>query len=733
MKKDWLVIKKGKISSWDEGMPLGNGMIGTLIFGAEKLCFSLDRGGLWDLTNPPEYEEKGYNYQNMVALVRAAKQGDEKAWSEYKRLFDGTYKYTYPTKINAGQIFFDFDVTDDTVFKLDISCGFASVENKNGEVTAFVSADKKVGAALLPKKVGYTVKFPEYYFKKTVSDGLGNSQKEPLGYDDTEIKEIYGIKCYINKMHDGTTFGIAIKEKFLGTKKFLRYYVFNKPTYGEAVQDIKETFAISDYSFFSLFSSHKTWWKNYWTESSISIPDKSLEKTYYLSYYLFGSGSRDEKDCYPMPLQGLWTACNGDLPPWKGDYHHDLNTQFTYLSYFRANHFNAGDSFISYLWNLRDTYKKFAKEFHGVDGYICPAVSTLDGKPLGGWSMYALSPTMSIWLAKSFDDYYEFTGDKKFLIEKGYPFFEGVCNAILSMMEEKNGKLYLPLSSSPEYNDAETTAFIDGWSNNDLMLCRYGFETMLKYGKILDVDVDKYKIALTKLDLPYQDKNGVFYLDGNGNYVEETHRHHSNLMAIYPLRTFTYEDGKNQRALEQNLCRLEKLGTGLWVGFSYPWFAAMSALALSANRALTHLKIFSKCFTADNGFHLNGDFKRYGVSLFHYRPFTLESSFCYCDALQEMLIQDHEGVINLFPCIPDDWKGEKISFNNFLARGGMSVSANFDGEKVNRFSISSEQEKIAKIKNVFGKEKLAFTNGKTITVKKGETFELHVKGTVSLK
>ena len=29
----------------------------------------------------------------------------------------------------------------------------------------------------------------------------------------------------------------------------------------------------------------------------------------------------------PIPLQGVWTADDGGLPPWKGDYHHDLNTQ----------------------------------------------------------------------------------------------------------------------------------------------------------------------------------------------------------------------------------------------------------------------------------------------------------------------------------------------------------------------------------------------------------------------
>ena len=50
-----------------------------------------------------------------------------------------------------------------------------------------------------------------------------------------------------------------------------------------------------------------------------------------------------------MPLQGVWTADDGGLPPWKGDYHHDLNTQMSYWHYLKANHIEEGESFIDFL------------------------------------------------------------------------------------------------------------------------------------------------------------------------------------------------------------------------------------------------------------------------------------------------------------------------------------------------------------------------------------------------
>ena len=43
----------------------------------------------------------------------------------------------------------------------------------------------------------------------------------------------------------------------------------------------------------------------------------------------------------PMALQGPWTR-DGGLPPWKGDYHNDLNTQMTYVAYPATGMFDSG-------------------------------------------------------------------------------------------------------------------------------------------------------------------------------------------------------------------------------------------------------------------------------------------------------------------------------------------------------------------------------------------------------
>ena len=72
-----------------------------------------------------------------------------------------------------------------------------------------------------------------------------------------------------------------------------------------------------------------------------------MQKYYLLCRYFYGAASR--RGAPPMPLQGVWTADNGGLPPWKGDYHNDLNTQMTYIAYQAAGHFDEGACYLDFL------------------------------------------------------------------------------------------------------------------------------------------------------------------------------------------------------------------------------------------------------------------------------------------------------------------------------------------------------------------------------------------------
>ena len=699
------------IENWDEALPLGNGKLGCLIYGNGPLRFALDRVDLWDTRPHPYTKEAGFCYKNLVKLSTSGKEED---WKERQRLFEkiAGKQYPYPSKITAGRIEFDFGFkTDNIQSHIDITRAIGEINIENGQkrIEIFLSATKFIGVARVWGEYALNLHIPAY-ISGAESENFGydsvNGEKNSLCFDYPKTAVIRDGKFifYRQKTYTDFEYGtVVLQKKYNGYNELYFTIATNKDGDDFIVKAQKELETVSNLGYERLKSEHIAWWNDYWKKSEINIGDELIEKTYYRSYYLFASCSR--KGFYPMPLQGVWTADNDCLPPWRGDYHHDTNTQLSYQSFLKANRLEEGEVFIDYLWEMRDAFRKFAKEFYEVEGLLIPACSTLDGKPIGGWAQYSFSPTMTIWVAQSFDEYWLYSGNVEFLRERAYPFFEEVGRAIFALLKEKDGKLYLPLSSSPEIFDASPQAYLKPNSNFDLSLLLYLYKTLSDYAKILGIDGTFYKEVLNKLDDIAINQDGVVMLDQTQK-LPITHRHFSHLMCLYPLHLINYDTKENQRIYNETIFDMEILGSGLWVGFSYAMFAQIYAMAKRGNSAYERLRQFANGYVADNGFHLNGDFKKFGYSAIHYRPFTLESLFGYCDALQEMLLQEHQGYLEIFPAVPDEWKQRRISFKNLRSYDGILVSATGDGGKLKELILISEKDKKVKIRNAFEVEQV---------------------------
>lgn len=376
-----------------------------------------------------------------------------------------------------------------------------------------------------------------------------------------------------------------------------------------------------------------------------------------------------------MPLQGVWTADDGNLPPWKGDYHNDLNTQLSYTHFYKANHLEEGESFLDFLWKSRNAGRRFAQRFYGTEGICLPGVMSIDGQPLGGWPMYSLSPTHQIWLCRSFEQYYRYTDDRQFLKEKAWTFFEETARCMTSLLEERDGHLYLPVSSSPEIHDDEKESWVTSNSNYDLALLRYLYGTLAEFSEILENgQKEKWMKILHRLPELAVNEKKVLRIAPDED-LEESHRHLSNAMAICPLHLYRYESREAKEIIDATILDYERLGSGMWVGFSFPWMSQLYAVQGNGEGAAAQLRIFWENFCSPNGFHLNGDFKRRGFTTFHYRPFTLEANMYAADALQEMLFQMDGNVLHLFPAVPEEWLNREMAFSGFRGYQGILVSA----------------------------------------------------------
>ena len=143
----------------------------------------------------------------------------------------------------------------------------------------------------------------------------------------------------------------------------------------------------------------------------------AISRQYHLVQYFYGAASR--RGAPPMPLQGVWTADNGGLPPWKGDYHNDLNTQMTYIAYQTAGHCDEGCVSRLLVGSPR-CLSGFAAISMGRPGSPAPVSCRW---PASRWVAGANTACRQPWRLERhlFYLHWRYTEDGEFLRERAYP------------------------------------------------------------------------------------------------------------------------------------------------------------------------------------------------------------------------------------------------------------------------------------------------------------------------
>jgi hypothetical protein len=706
-------------SAWDEAVPLGNGMVGALVWQkGEKLRFSLDRSDLWDQRPMKGLHRKEFSYQWVYEQV---KKNDYKIVQDY---FDAPYdREAAPTKIPGGALEFNISNWGEVnSVHLYLDKALSEVKWKNGVVLkTFVHATKPLGwfrfenvtTDFIPEIIA-----PKYQLDKGVNpDSVKSNDLSRLGYKQGVIKRNGNSTTYHQEGWGGFAYNISVSWRRVNKNTIEGVWSLSSQ-FPDKKENISSTTIVKNAllrSFVSDYQSHVAWWKNFWTKSSLQVPDTLLENQWYREQYKFGASTR--RGAPPILLQGVWTADNGRIPPWKGDYHHDLNTQLSYWPAYTGNHLEEALAYLDHLDQNKKNYKRYTKLYFGSNGVAVPGVTTLDGTEMGGWIQYALSPTVSAWLAHHYYLQWRYSKDKEFLKSRAYPWFKEVA-AHLEGITFKNDKgfLQLPISSSPEINNNRIDAWFLQNTNYDLALMKFVYKAAAELATELNLksEAAHWNKMLTQFDdYALSDNNELMYAPAYP--YAESHRHFSHAMAIHPLGLIKWEDGeKSQTIIKNTLGQLDKLGPDNWNGYSYSWLSSMKARAKDGLGAAKALEIFAKAFCSVNSFHVNGDQTKTGYSKRTYRPFTLEGNFAFASGLQEMLLQSYAGFIEIMPAVPASW--QDISFNKLRAEGAFLVSAEKTGGTITRVKVVSEKGGKTCLKLPFKKWKLI--SGKGVKVGK---------------
>ena len=708
---------------WDEGLPCGNGIIGMLVWGdGSPLNLSLDRSDLWDRREDPVTKRPDFNWSTLTGLL------DRNDMKSVDEIFEaGSHPTAYPTKLPCGRLTLDFQERTagnlgEFDSRLDLRRGGSTTRFGKTVVKAFVHAEQPLIIVRVrggKPRVSFHSPFDPNANKNT--EGSGGLDPVLLQYPRPKRGKRGNTSFVLQLGAEGRSHCVAWEISEVGEEWVLigtvqQAFEGNDPV-PIAIQTLRQARKLG---LAQLEKSHAAWWRTYWRNGRIRLPEEEIEKLWYGEMYRLGACAREKAP--PISLQSVWTADEMMLPPWRGDHHNDLNTELSYWPVHTAGRLEQSLGFSKWLHQLLPQARAFAREFYDAPGANLPCSHGPDGQIVRGWAAYMYSRTNTAWLLQHLWWHYRYTMDADFLRDIAYPFIrEVVCFVVSQLSCGEDGIYHIEYSSSPEYFDNTRESFGSD-STHDLSLIRHALKISSASARALGVDAaeaDHWDHVRAHLH-PYHlsPPSGHLFAPApglaiwKGQRLTESHRHLSQCMPIFPLGDLNVEGSTRDRELIQNtLAELEMMGTGLWCGYSFAWLACIGARIREPNRAIWALRSFLDAFVSPNGFHLNGDFKKSGISRFHYRPFTLEGNFAAAHAVNEILLQSWGDRIRIFPAVPGEWRD--VSFIDLRAEGAFVVSAWRRNGEFFRASIRSEKGMKVRLEHPCPNRNVVLRSGKS--------------------
>lgn len=661
------------------GIPLGNGNMGVLVWGSDNiLCLTLNRADLWD-HRQGECVLPGQSYKDLVALYDPYDVGpvNQRFVRQKFPLESDTIGLSWrPTRLPVGR--FELQLAPEYSLRraeLDYESGILTVHAGTSRLRLIQSLEK-------PQLL---IEAPDGIIRQTncrpawewVGDLLAKAGYTPPQKLESEVTRGWFQPC---PEDPGIT--VLCSETACGRAIVIE-------TGHEPVVE----FEAEDFS--SAVKAGKHWWLKYWTTCpKIDIPDDFLKRFYKFALYKFACATHPNG--VACGLQGPWHE-EYQRAQWSGDYHFNVNIQEIYTPAFASGNFAHLLPLFDMLESepFQTVMRNNARNLFGIDDGLLLTHAVDDRGMQCGWinTGSVLDFACGGWTAQLYWLYYKYTLDKDFLKKRALPFILGVMRVFEAALEERDGRLSIPLSISAEYGcifkvkkNGRDVNQNSGRDPSYQLACAHMLaDILLECCKILDLPPKPVWLDI-KARLPQYTLAG----DGDeqhiaiweGQDLDVCHRHHSHLACIYPFDTLPQPDSEQQKIIDNSIDHWILRGMGQWSEWCYPWAAIIQARLGFKEAPALLLDIWRKIFVNESmatvylpkfrglTAHRRADMLKPKET---HEIMQLDGTMGAAAAIMEMLVHQRGDTVYLFPGTPSDWSD--IEFRNIRLPGAFYISA----------------------------------------------------------
>jgi len=739
-------------SNWNEALPLGNGRIAAMVFSNPvKEQLQLNESSFW--TGGPSRNDNPDGLQGLDSIRYYIFKGNYTRANTLSNKFLTAMKLHGSMFQSIGNLNLIFDNTDgftNYYRELDLGSAVQTTTYQVGDVTykreVLASQPDQVIVVRLsaskPGQLSFSANFDSQLQKSSTAldantlemTGLSGSHEGLNGQVkfDTRAKIIniggttsVGANNIKVSNANEVVIMISIATNFVDYKTLTANEVQKCTNYLAAAQ--KKPYA-------RILKDHIAAFQKYFNRVSLDLGtspaaqattneriknfSKSNDPELVSMYYQFGRYlliSSSQPGGQVANLQGIWNGSNN--PAWDSKYTININTEMNYWPAEKSNLSEMHEPLIQMIKELSESGKETAKVMYGSNGWVAHhntdiwrITGVVDFADAGQW------PMGGAWLSQHLWEKYLYNGDLKYL-ESVYPVLKSACEFYKDFLIEEPTHKWLVVSPSvsPENTPiGHSSALVAGCTIDNQLLFDL-FTKTIKTAKLLKKDaaqVADFKKILDRLPPMQIGRLGQLqeWLEDWDN-AKDQNRHVSHLYGLFPSSQITpYATPQLFDAARTSLNYRGDVSTGWSMGWKVNFWARL----LDGNHAR---KLISDQLTlvdpAKGGYGGGGG--TYPNFFDAHPPFQIDGNFGCTSGITEMLLQSHDGAIDILPALPDDW--EKGSISGLKVYGGFEVSFAWENNKVQKITIKSNLGGNCRIRVP---NELNLVGGKALKVATGE-------------